>query len=163
MSSYYSVIIAYSIYFFFTSFRSELPWTGCHNPRWVSLKSLRETFDQISWFADNARLLELSKASTKLDPAWQSTDTCRRILSVSFKSTTFRIILTFLFPATKFCKCRMASNIPAASAGISWHVSSALGFLSTSPFGNPSSHQPKLDISQRAFPLYSSSSSSAAL
>ncbi|CRL04725.1 CLUMA_CG017785, isoform A [Clunio marinus] len=36
MSSYYSVIIAYSIYFFFTSFRSELPWTGCINPRWTT-------------------------------------------------------------------------------------------------------------------------------
>ncbi|XP_070502342.1 sodium- and chloride-dependent GABA transporter ine-like isoform X2 [Chironomus tepperi] len=34
MSTYYSVIIAYSIFYFFTSFRNELPWTGCTNPRW---------------------------------------------------------------------------------------------------------------------------------
>ncbi|KAG5684760.1 hypothetical protein PVAND_013974 [Polypedilum vanderplanki] len=34
MSTYYSVIIAYSIFYFFTSFRSDLPWTNCENPRW---------------------------------------------------------------------------------------------------------------------------------
>lgn len=34
MSTYYSVIIGYSIFYFFTSFRNELPWTGCSNPRW---------------------------------------------------------------------------------------------------------------------------------
>ncbi|XP_059614816.1 sodium- and chloride-dependent GABA transporter ine isoform X1 [Phlebotomus argentipes] len=33
MSTYYSVIIAYAIYYFFTSFRPELPWTDCSN-RW---------------------------------------------------------------------------------------------------------------------------------
>uniref|UniRef100_A0A182QL93 Transporter n=1 Tax=Anopheles farauti TaxID=69004 RepID=A0A182QL93_9DIPT len=33
MSTYYSVIIAYAIYYFFTSFRPELPWTDCSH-RW---------------------------------------------------------------------------------------------------------------------------------
>ena len=42
MSSYYSVIIAYSIYFFFTSFRTDLPWSGCNNPRWVRIGIARK-------------------------------------------------------------------------------------------------------------------------
>lgn len=29
MSTYYSVIIAYAIYYFFTSFKPEMPWTHC--------------------------------------------------------------------------------------------------------------------------------------
>lgn len=29
MSTYYSVIIAYAIYYFFTSFRPEMPWVDC--------------------------------------------------------------------------------------------------------------------------------------
>ncbi|XP_052869003.1 sodium- and chloride-dependent GABA transporter ine [Anopheles cruzii] len=33
MSTYYSVIIAYAIYYFFTSFRPDLPWTDCSH-RW---------------------------------------------------------------------------------------------------------------------------------
>uniref|UniRef100_A0A336MFN3 Transporter n=1 Tax=Culicoides sonorensis TaxID=179676 RepID=A0A336MFN3_CULSO len=33
MSTYYSVIIAYAIYYFFTSFKPELPWIEC-SPRW---------------------------------------------------------------------------------------------------------------------------------
>ncbi|XP_055385962.1 sodium- and chloride-dependent GABA transporter ine isoform X3 [Condylostylus longicornis] len=33
MSTYYSVIIGYSIYYFFTSMKTDLPWTGC-NHRW---------------------------------------------------------------------------------------------------------------------------------
>ncbi|XP_026468033.1 sodium- and chloride-dependent GABA transporter ine-like [Ctenocephalides felis] len=33
MSTYYSVIIAYAIYYFFTSFRSDMPWADCSN-RW---------------------------------------------------------------------------------------------------------------------------------
>lgn len=33
MSTYYSVIIAYAIYYFFTSFKPDLPWTEC-SPRW---------------------------------------------------------------------------------------------------------------------------------
>lgn len=37
MSTYYSVIIAYSIYYFFTSFRPDLPWADCKNPRWVRI------------------------------------------------------------------------------------------------------------------------------
>ncbi|XP_037052346.1 sodium- and chloride-dependent GABA transporter ine isoform X1 [Bradysia coprophila] len=35
MSTYYSVIIAYSIYYFFTSFKPEMPWVDC-TPRWTS-------------------------------------------------------------------------------------------------------------------------------
>lgn len=31
MSTYYSVIIAYAIFYFFTSFRSKLPWVDCSN------------------------------------------------------------------------------------------------------------------------------------
>lgn len=34
MSTYYSVIIAYSIFYFFTSFRTDLPWMSCASPRW---------------------------------------------------------------------------------------------------------------------------------
>jgi len=34
MSTYYSVIIGYSIYYFFTSFKTEMPWIDCNN-RWV--------------------------------------------------------------------------------------------------------------------------------
>lgn len=30
MSTYYSVIIAYGIYFFFSSFKTVLPWTECY-------------------------------------------------------------------------------------------------------------------------------------
>lgn len=33
MSTYYSVVIAYSIYYFFTSFKEHSPWTDCNN-RW---------------------------------------------------------------------------------------------------------------------------------
>ncbi|XP_002064575.3 sodium- and chloride-dependent GABA transporter ine isoform X1 [Drosophila willistoni] len=33
MSTYYSVIIGYSIYYFFTSFKTEMPWVDCNN-RW---------------------------------------------------------------------------------------------------------------------------------
>ncbi|ALC38115.1 ine [Drosophila busckii] len=33
MSTYYSVIIGYSIYYFFTSFKTEMPWIDCDN-RW---------------------------------------------------------------------------------------------------------------------------------
>ncbi|XP_017152265.1 sodium- and chloride-dependent GABA transporter ine isoform X1 [Drosophila miranda] len=33
MSTYYSVIIGYSIYYFFTSFKTEMPWIDCNN-RW---------------------------------------------------------------------------------------------------------------------------------
>ncbi|XP_032595038.1 sodium- and chloride-dependent GABA transporter ine isoform X2 [Drosophila grimshawi] len=33
MSTYYSVIIGYSIYYFFTSFKTEMPWIDCSN-RW---------------------------------------------------------------------------------------------------------------------------------
>ncbi|KAL9926788.1 solute carrier family 6 member inebriated isoform 1-T6 [Glossina fuscipes fuscipes] len=33
MSTYYSVIIGYSIYYFFTSFKPEMPWVDCNN-RW---------------------------------------------------------------------------------------------------------------------------------
>ncbi|XP_075152282.1 solute carrier family 6 member inebriated isoform X2 [Haematobia irritans] len=33
MSTYYSVIIGYSIYYFFTSFRTDMPWVDCNN-RW---------------------------------------------------------------------------------------------------------------------------------
>lgn len=33
MSTYYCVIIAYAIYYFFTSFRPVLPWTDCSH-RW---------------------------------------------------------------------------------------------------------------------------------
>ncbi|XP_036226158.2 sodium- and chloride-dependent GABA transporter ine isoform X2 [Bactrocera oleae] len=33
MSTYYSVIIGYSIYYFFTSFRPDMPWIDCNN-RW---------------------------------------------------------------------------------------------------------------------------------
>ncbi|KAM8717970.1 hypothetical protein ACLKA7_004643 [Drosophila subpalustris] len=33
MSTYYSVIIGYSIYYFFTSFKTEMPWVDCSN-RW---------------------------------------------------------------------------------------------------------------------------------
>lgn len=29
MSTYYSVIIAYSIYYFFTSFKPDMPWVDC--------------------------------------------------------------------------------------------------------------------------------------
>lgn len=35
MSTYYSVIIAYAIYYFFTSFKPEMPWTDCTH-RWNS-------------------------------------------------------------------------------------------------------------------------------
>lgn len=35
MSTYYSVIIAYAIYYFFTSFKPKLPWVDCSN-RWSS-------------------------------------------------------------------------------------------------------------------------------
>ncbi|XP_077286192.1 solute carrier family 6 member inebriated isoform X2 [Arctopsyche grandis] len=35
MSTYYSVIIAYSIYYFFASFKAEMPWSDCSN-RWNS-------------------------------------------------------------------------------------------------------------------------------
>lgn len=31
MSTYYSVIIGYSIYYFFTSFKTEMPWIDCNN------------------------------------------------------------------------------------------------------------------------------------
>lgn len=31
MSTYYSVLIAYSIYYFFTSFKPLMPWTDCNN------------------------------------------------------------------------------------------------------------------------------------
>lgn len=43
MSTYYSVIIAYSIYYFFTSFRPDLPWAECKNPRWVR-KEVKDIF-----------------------------------------------------------------------------------------------------------------------
>ncbi|KAH8293110.1 hypothetical protein KR044_004282, partial [Drosophila immigrans] len=33
MSTYYSVIIGYSIYYFFTSFKTQMPWIDCSN-RW---------------------------------------------------------------------------------------------------------------------------------
>ncbi|XP_026758110.1 sodium- and chloride-dependent GABA transporter ine-like [Galleria mellonella] len=33
MSTYYAVIIAWAIYYFFTSFKSEMPWASCSN-RW---------------------------------------------------------------------------------------------------------------------------------
>ncbi|XP_030382880.1 sodium- and chloride-dependent GABA transporter ine isoform X2 [Scaptodrosophila lebanonensis] len=33
MSTYYSVIIGYSIYYFFTSFKTDMPWIDCNN-RW---------------------------------------------------------------------------------------------------------------------------------
>ncbi|XP_013104533.2 sodium- and chloride-dependent GABA transporter ine [Stomoxys calcitrans] len=33
MSTYYSVIIGYSIYYFFTSFKTDMPWVDCSN-RW---------------------------------------------------------------------------------------------------------------------------------
>ncbi|XP_058988103.1 sodium- and chloride-dependent GABA transporter ine [Musca domestica] len=33
MSTYYSVIIGYSIYYFFTAFKTEMPWVDCNN-RW---------------------------------------------------------------------------------------------------------------------------------
>nr|XP_023025094.1 sodium- and chloride-dependent GABA transporter ine-like [Leptinotarsa decemlineata] len=33
ISTYYSVIIAYGVYYFFTSFRAKQPWEDCHN-RW---------------------------------------------------------------------------------------------------------------------------------
>lgn len=33
MSTYYSVIIAYGIYYFFTSFKAKMPWDTCSN-RW---------------------------------------------------------------------------------------------------------------------------------
>ncbi|XP_050345679.1 sodium- and chloride-dependent GABA transporter ine-like [Nymphalis io] len=33
MSTYYAVIIAWAIYYFFTSFKSEVPWASCSN-RW---------------------------------------------------------------------------------------------------------------------------------
>lgn len=33
MSTYYSVVIAYSIYYFFTSFKAHSPWVDCNN-RW---------------------------------------------------------------------------------------------------------------------------------
>lgn len=29
MSTYYSVIIAYAIYYFFSAFRPEIPWLDC--------------------------------------------------------------------------------------------------------------------------------------
>lgn len=35
MSTYYSVIIAYAIYYFFTSFRPEMPWVDC-SARWTT-------------------------------------------------------------------------------------------------------------------------------
>ena len=31
MSTYYSVIIGYSIYYFFTAFKTEQPWIDCNN------------------------------------------------------------------------------------------------------------------------------------
>lgn len=33
MSTYYSVIIAYGIYYFFTSFKAKQPWEDCSH-RW---------------------------------------------------------------------------------------------------------------------------------
>lgn len=33
MSTYYNVLIAYALYYFFTSFRSVAPWSDCSN-RW---------------------------------------------------------------------------------------------------------------------------------
>ncbi|KAL1140434.1 hypothetical protein AAG570_000366 [Ranatra chinensis] len=33
MSTYYSVIIAYALFYFFTAFRSDAPWSECTN-RW---------------------------------------------------------------------------------------------------------------------------------
>jgi solute carrier family 6 GABA transporter-like protein 6/8/11/12/13 len=32
MSTYYNVIIAYAIYYFFTAFKSDAPWSSCSNP-----------------------------------------------------------------------------------------------------------------------------------
>jgi Sodium:neurotransmitter symporter family len=69
MSSYYSVIIAYSIYFFFTSFRSDLPWSGCSNPRWVSFRCVKVIAGITNFFTDNARLLEFRKVATESDPS----------------------------------------------------------------------------------------------
>lgn len=31
MSTYYNVIIAYTLYYFFSSFKSKAPWNGCDN------------------------------------------------------------------------------------------------------------------------------------
>ena len=33
MSTYYNIIIAYAIFYFFSAFRSKLPWEDCSN-RW---------------------------------------------------------------------------------------------------------------------------------
>ncbi|XP_054272616.1 sodium- and chloride-dependent GABA transporter ine-like [Macrosteles quadrilineatus] len=52
MSTYYSVIIAYFLYYFFTAFRANAPWTDCGN-RWntpqcwqPSLNTTRPNFSQ---------------------------------------------------------------------------------------------------------------------
>ncbi|PNF22183.1 Sodium- and chloride-dependent GABA transporter ine [Cryptotermes secundus] len=37
MSTYYNVIIAYAIYYFFTAFKSDAPWSSCSN-RWNTQK-----------------------------------------------------------------------------------------------------------------------------
>lgn len=37
MSTYYSVIIAYAIYYFFSAFRPETPWLDCKQ-RWIQPK-----------------------------------------------------------------------------------------------------------------------------
>lgn len=45
MSTYYSVLIGYSIYYFFTSFKPLMPWTDCNN-RFVQLVFTKLIMDQ---------------------------------------------------------------------------------------------------------------------
>lgn len=98
MSSYYSVIIAYSIYFFFTSFRSELPWSGCNNPRWVTQKS----FENCGFFLNfhlsrQHQIVGIFKSFNKISLVLTTLKHQLKNFSSKFDSSTIKpfIIITF--------------------------------------------------------------------
>lgn len=45
MSTYYSVIIAYAIYYFFSAFRPEMPWLDCAHRYFIHLNKFRFKLD----------------------------------------------------------------------------------------------------------------------
>lgn len=68
MSTYYNVIIAYSLYYFTTSFRSQLPWQHCKN-RWNTQQcwappSVQEA-DGFSGFVQNLTKPHVSKSPSE--------------------------------------------------------------------------------------------------
>lgn len=128
MSTYYSVIIAYAIYYFFTSFKPELPWTEC-SPRWSTPDCWNPSMVQ-----PNMTKPFLSRAATEEFFEWVAP------LMLSYCSL-YSFILWHA--ETKSLKSVTALSFRAVCDGSLSRVSFAPGFSYTLRSGSRSSHLQK--------------------